>query len=141
MHTYTNMLGFPVMGIWPPDSDGTDINSLDRSKNRQWVVTSDDDGKVKLFNYPCVIEDAPHRAYRGHSSHVLSVRFNCDDSLVCSGGGHDWAVFQFRVVELKPQEAPPPAPEPVWGPLDNSGTGMQLELAVHQGVNRLPHIC
>jgi hypothetical protein len=31
--TYTCILGFPVMGIWPPESDGTDINSVDRSKN------------------------------------------------------------------------------------------------------------
>ncbi len=48
----------------------------------QLVVTSDDEGRVKLFNYPCVVEDAPHRAYRGHSSHVMGVRFNADDSLV-----------------------------------------------------------
>ncbi len=28
--SYTSILGFPVMGIWPPNVDGTDINSLDR---------------------------------------------------------------------------------------------------------------
>lgn len=83
---------------------------------------SDDHGLVKLFNYPCVIHDAPHRAYRGHSSHVMSVRFNHDASLVCSGGGHDWAVFQFRVVRLQPGAPPPPQPVKVWGALDESGT-------------------
>lgn len=31
--TWTCALGFPVMGIWPNFSDGTDINSLDRSKD------------------------------------------------------------------------------------------------------------
>jgi microtubule-associated protein-like 6 len=51
---------------------------------------------VKLFNYPVVIEEAPHRAYRGHSSHVMCVRFNADDSIVCSAGGKDWGLFQFR---------------------------------------------
>lgn len=25
------------------------------------VVSSSDDGRVRLFNYPCVVEDAPHR--------------------------------------------------------------------------------
>ena len=84
MATFTSLLGFQVMGIWPPYVDGLDINSLDRSKNKQWCVTSDDHGMVKMFAYPCVVHDAPHRAYRGHSSHVMSVRFNSNDSLVCT---------------------------------------------------------
>jgi len=37
---------------------------------------------VKLFNYPVVVDDAPHRAYRGHCSHVMGVRFNKDGNLV-----------------------------------------------------------
>jgi hypothetical protein len=40
------VLGFPVMGIWPPDSDGTDINSLDRSPSGQYLLTADDKGRV-----------------------------------------------------------------------------------------------
>jgi hypothetical protein len=28
--TYTNILGFGVMGIWQPDSDGTDMNAVCR---------------------------------------------------------------------------------------------------------------
>ncbi|KAJ9506292.1 hypothetical protein QJQ45_013870, partial [Haematococcus lacustris] len=152
--TYTVALGFSVMGIFPPFADGTEINSVDRSKDQKFIVTADDHGMVKMFNYPCVVEDAPHRAYRGHSSHVMGVRFNADDSLVrqnplhatpippsppscsyaslhtqplgdapqvCSAGGHDWAIFQFRVVHITPTAAPPPRAEPVWGPLDPSG--------------------
>ncbi len=52
------------------------------SAHVQYLVTADDDGMVKLFNYPVVVDDAPHRAYRGHCSHVMGVRFNMDDSLV-----------------------------------------------------------
>lgn len=59
--TYTVRLGFPVMGIWHPESLGDDVNAVDRSKSGDLLVTSDDDGMVKLFNYPCVIHDAPHR--------------------------------------------------------------------------------
>jgi hypothetical protein len=40
---------------------------------------------------------------------------------VCSAGGHDWAIFQFRVVAIKPEALPPPPPKPVWGPLDPQG--------------------
>lgn len=51
----------------------------------QFLVTADDQGLVKLFNYPCVVDDAPHRAYRGHSSHVMGVKFNCNDTMVGYG--------------------------------------------------------
>jgi len=95
--TYTCMLGFPVMGIWHPEADGTDVNSLNRSHNEQLLVTADDHGRVKLFNYPCVIDDAPAHVYTGHSSHVMCARFSSDDSMVCTGGGHDKSVFQYRV--------------------------------------------
>ena len=33
--TWTVSLGFPVMGIWPNEADGTDINCVDRSKDGQ----------------------------------------------------------------------------------------------------------
>jgi len=119
--TYTCNLGFPVMGIWPPESDGTDVNSVDRSKSCKYLATADDDGMVKLFNYPVVVDDAPHRAYRGHCSHVMGVRFNKDDSLLCSAGGKDWAIFQFRVVPIPLGAPPPPKPKAVWGALDPQG--------------------
>ena len=37
--TETCVLGFPVMGIWPPGSDGTDINAVDVSHALKLVVT------------------------------------------------------------------------------------------------------
>jgi microtubule-associated protein-like 6 len=88
------------MGIWPPCTDATDVNALDRSPDGRLLVTADDKGLVKLFNCPCVVEDAPHRAYRGHSSHVMCVRFSGDGQLVCSAGGKDYAMFQFRLVAV-----------------------------------------
>eukprot|EP00879_Flechtneria_rotunda_P024837 GHRR01026355.1.p1 GENE.GHRR01026355.1~~GHRR01026355.1.p1 ORF type:complete len:592 (+),score=205.53 GHRR01026355.1:240-1778(+) len=102
--SWTCLYGFPVMGIWPDCADGSDINACDRSKSSKYLATCDDHGLVKLFNYPVVIEDAPHRAYRGHSSHVMCVRFNSDDSIVCSTGGKDWAMFQFKVVPVSAGE-------------------------------------
>ena len=46
--TYTGVLGFPVMGVWQPYSDGTDINAVDRSPSQEYVVTADDFGKVTV---------------------------------------------------------------------------------------------
>lgn len=40
---------------------------------------------------------------------------------VFSVGGHDWAIFQFRVVRISPDAPPPAPPKPVWGPLDPQG--------------------
>jgi hypothetical protein len=30
-HTWTCILGWPVIGIWPPGADGSDINAVGRS--------------------------------------------------------------------------------------------------------------
>jgi hypothetical protein len=118
--SFTCTLGFPVMGIWPRSKlgerafDGTDINAAARGKayGEWYVVTAEDTGRVKLFNYPCVIKHAPFRAMRwkdgqadtaqgvgyvGHSSHVSDIRFSPDGRRVVSTGGHDRAVFQWRV--------------------------------------------
>ena len=61
------------------------------------MVTADDGGAVKLFAYPAVVEDAAHRTYRGHSSHVTCARFSPDGERVISSGGRDRCVFQYRV--------------------------------------------
>jgi hypothetical protein len=107
-YTWTDTLGFPVMGIWQDDSDGTDINSVDRADvgaacmddtargvllataaesadrvpGAGYLVTADDFAFVKLFNFPVVWDDAPFKCFRGHSSHVTCVR-----CVVCDGRG------------------------------------------------------
>ena len=109
--TYTGVLGFPVMGIWPDDSDGTDINALDRSPSGRYVVTADDFGKVKLKNFPCLAKDAPGQECPGHSSHVMNVRWAADESTVVSVGGKDKGVFQWAVfapVRGRKYEVAPP---------------------------------
>ena len=94
--TWTCVLGFEVMGIWQDGMDGTDINALHRSHNGNFSVMSGDDGLVYLFNHPVVIDEAPHRAFRGHSSHVENVRFLADDRRVVSAGGADRSMMQWR---------------------------------------------
>ena len=48
--TWTIPLGFPVMGMWPDYSDGTDVNACDRSPSGQYLLTADDHGKVGLVS-------------------------------------------------------------------------------------------
>lgn len=45
-YTFTLTLGFPMMGIWPNYSDGSDINAAHRSRAGNHLVTADDHGKV-----------------------------------------------------------------------------------------------
>eukprot|EP00831_Metopus_contortus_P021486 TRINITY_DN1960_c0_g1_i6.p2 TRINITY_DN1960_c0_g1~~TRINITY_DN1960_c0_g1_i6.p2 ORF type:complete len:199 (-),score=37.20 TRINITY_DN1960_c0_g1_i6:453-1049(-) len=94
--TWTSVLGWPVQGIWPPCSDGSDINSCDRSVDRCVLATGDDFSKVKLFKFPCPIEKSSFQMYRGHSSHVTNVRFSQDGNYLISIGGHDKSIFQWR---------------------------------------------
>ena len=150
--SFTCVLGFPVMGIWPDGSDGTDVNAVDRAaggqsyvedvknplatlgrrdandscaglKGASYLVTSDDFGKVKLFNYPCVFNDAPYREYKGHASHAMCVRFTSDDSRVITAGGHDRAMLQFKTRGIVAGEKPiekkeAPRVNRRWGPID-----------------------
>ena len=108
---WTCVLGFPVMGIWPDGSDGSDVNSIHRSHDGKLLAVGDDSGQVRLLNNPCVVEDAPSKDYFGHSSHVMNVRFLTGDTHVVSVGGCDEAIFQWK---LLPQDLPTGDPtEPV----------------------------
>ncbi|KAK3276728.1 hypothetical protein CYMTET_15223 [Cymbomonas tetramitiformis] len=104
-HTWTCILGFPVMGIWPEGADGTDINSSCRSAGAGYLATCDDSGIVRLYNYPCVVEKAPAREYYGHSAHVMCVRFSAGNEKVLTAGGRDRAVFQYRFIQTGALEA------------------------------------
>lgn len=54
-HTWSCVLGFPVMGIFPSNMDGTHINACHRSYSGKLLVTADDFGLVRLLNFPAVV--------------------------------------------------------------------------------------
>ena len=98
---------------------------LSSLSDERYIATVGDDGLVRLFNSPCVVAGAPCRRYRGHSSHVMNVRFlpmgnghdldhdqdyRRDDrktwrqgrghttARVVTAGGYDSSIFQWKVV-------------------------------------------
>ena len=93
------------MGIWPDGSDGTDINALDilrdNNNNDKLIITADDHGKIKLFNAPCVVEDAPYYEFSGHSSHVSCVRWLTNNIYACSAGGNDGCLILWKPKDIK----------------------------------------
>ncbi|KAF1333572.1 Microtubule-associated protein, partial [Globisporangium splendens] len=95
-HTMTSTLGWSVQGIWEEESDDTDVNSVDRSKDGNLLATGDDFGKVKVFRYPCALEKASSVELRGHASHVTNVRWSPHDLYIVSVGGNDRCVFAWK---------------------------------------------
>jgi microtubule-associated protein-like 6 len=95
-HTWTCTLGWPVQGVYPPYSDGTDVNTCDRARSQTVIASGDDFGKVKLYRYPCLSKEAQCSSFGGHSSHITNVRFSADDRYVLSTGGADLSIFQWR---------------------------------------------
>ena len=102
------------MGIWPEYSDGTDVNTVDRSKSRNVVVTGEDTFEVRLFRYPCLRvgewgadnrRTAKGKSNNGHMSHVMQVRFSKRDEVVLSVGGLDCCTFQWRHINEETGEA------------------------------------
>lgn len=90
-------MGWPVQGIWPPCSDGSDINAIDRNSEGTLIATSDDFGKVKLFNYPCPKKNSSFQNSLGHSSHVTNVRFVKNSNFLISTGGNDKSIFIWAI--------------------------------------------
>jgi microtubule-associated protein-like 6 len=95
-NTFTCTLGWPVQGVWPEVDDGLDFTSVDRSKKQDRFVTTDEFGKLRLYNYPCLRKDAGFVLYGGHSSHLMKACFSQNDSHVITVGGTDRCVFQWK---------------------------------------------
>lgn len=102
--SWTCVLGFPVQGIWPVNADGTDINYVDRSKNKHpggyhLLASGDDFGKVRILRYPSIVKNSDAVFGVGHSSHVPCVKWSENDEFLYSVGGEDNCVFQWQVTK------------------------------------------
>ncbi|RXG70158.1 Echinoderm microtubule-associated protein-like 2 [Armadillidium vulgare] len=76
------ILSFNAVGIWPPGTDGTHINSFSLRLTRS----------------------AKHKKYHGHSSHITNVCFLHDDSCIISTGGRDTSTLQWKVLQPDEEE-------------------------------------
>ncbi len=94
-YTQTCKLGWPVQGIYPPGCDGTHINGVDFSTDDTIVATGDDYGLVNIFRNP-VMEEHEARSLRGHSEHVVRVKFVEDNEYLITIGGYDQTVIQWK---------------------------------------------
>uniref|UniRef100_UPI00358E5FDC echinoderm microtubule-associated protein-like 5 isoform X4 n=1 Tax=Myxine glutinosa TaxID=7769 RepID=UPI00358E5FDC len=116
--SWTGVLGIPCAGIRPLHSDGSDINTACRSHDGHLLVTGDDYGLVKLFNFPVKGPQARCRQYTGHGGQVTCVQWTYDDSMVLSTGGADTALLLWSHERDRVRE---------WHPLDSEESELESE--------------
>ena len=93
--TLTARFSWATQGIWPPCSDGSDINTVDRSNSKKYIATGDDFSKVKIFDNPACQEKQIYNSYKGHSSHITGVKWSFDDKYLISTGGLEKSIIQW----------------------------------------------
>ncbi|ERE73685.1 echinoderm microtubule-associated protein-like 5 [Cricetulus griseus] len=87
--TWTSILGDEVMGIWSRHAEKADVTCACVSHSGISLVTGDDFGMVKLYDFPCPEKFAKHKRFLGHSPHVTNIRFTSGDRHIVSAGGDD----------------------------------------------------
>jgi len=96
-YSWSCLLGWPVIGIWPPGCDGTDINTVHFNNKKTLIATGDDFNQVKIFRYPSYQPQAQFRSSRGHSSHVSRVMFTPDDQCLITAGSGDQTIILWQL--------------------------------------------
>jgi WD40 repeat protein len=88
--------GWLVTGIFPKEVSGDHINGVDMNEDATLIATGDDFGLVNIFRNPARKRVQP-RSYRGHSEHVVRVKFGRGDlnNYLFSVGGYDQTVMQW----------------------------------------------
>jgi microtubule-associated protein-like 6 len=109
--SFSSILGWSVQGIWPAEADGSDINMVNVSRSKKHVVSCEDSGLVKVFNYPCVggglsrkgklVRRPDSVSSLAHAEHVTNAEFTADDSRIVSTGGADNAVLIWQFASSK----------------------------------------
>ncbi|CAG9313094.1 unnamed protein product [Blepharisma stoltei] len=92
--TWSTHFGWPVQGIFGGVVDYTHVNRVDRSHNGEMVAVGNDWGLVEIFGFPNNA-GAKSQAFRGHSEHVMNVKWSHDDRRIFSAGGYDQTIMQW----------------------------------------------
>jgi WD40 repeat protein len=95
--TWTAQIGWPVAGIQPHLSDGTDIRKVARSHAQELLATVDEFGKLNIFSHPAAVDGSACHVGVAHAGHVSGVAWSSDDSRVLTIGGADMTVMQWKV--------------------------------------------
>lgn len=84
-----------MTGVFPSGSDGSDVNKVEVSNDKKIIATGDDRGLVNIYRNPCQ-EGAKGKSFRGHSEHVVGIKFGANDEYLFSAGGQDKTILQWK---------------------------------------------
>ncbi len=86
---WTSIFDPQIIGIWPEDSKKHYFNCAHLASNAMKLATGDDDGSVKLFQFPSTEKSSPVDVKYGHSSFVTNLKFLNNNTHLMSIGGLD----------------------------------------------------
>nr|XP_034840413.1 echinoderm microtubule-associated protein-like CG42247 [Maniola hyperantus] len=99
--TYNSTVGFLVSGMWnnrfyPMTSL---ITAASRSAAHDLLISSDSDGYLRLFRYPCASPKAEYNEVKVYSGSIYSARFLFNDRCLVTSGGSDAALMLWELVD------------------------------------------
>ncbi|CAC5367562.1 EML1_2 [Mytilus coruscus] len=98
-HIYSCTTGYPVIGPWTNMENGTHINAVHRSNYRDFLLTGDSRGRVRLYKYPCAATKPEYRGVKLYSNDVTAANFLYDDMNVITSGGTSPVLALWAVVD------------------------------------------
>ena len=93
--TQSTKIGWSVLGVFPSGTDGSHVNGVAMSATGTLIATGDDWGLVNIYRNPCR-EGSVAKSFRGHSEHVVRVKFGLADTYIFSIGGQDKTLMQWK---------------------------------------------
>merc|ERR1719320_2423719 len=99
------------MGLYQTNAswDGSGLNCCSLARggqlegNSNYVVSGDNFGTVRLFNYPAINEEA-NWEFKGHGAFVVGCKFLASMTILVTVGGGDRSVFQWRLEDAAPEQ-------------------------------------
>ena len=79
-------------------SDGSIINCNSRSNKGDSLVTIDNVGRIRLYQYPVISKNPFQCIFRGHAADISNVHFSKADKWLFTVGAEDCCLFQWRHV-------------------------------------------
>lgn len=102
--TCTCVYSYVTQGLWGPFADGVECSSTCASHARDLVVSCDNYGRVRAYNYPCIREDSNFTVLYGHSAYAQCCRFSNDDVRLITTGSTDGCIMQWRITIPEAQQ-------------------------------------
>ncbi len=100
--TYTCPFGWHAQGLWPPVSESLlapEPTCVDRSDDGNLLVAGFSNGEVRLYQFPCVSNQAKYRVQKLHVGPVSKCSFNRGSSLLITLGEQENAVAVWRLCD------------------------------------------